>query len=334
MRGAGEQRYPGDMLEGLFFAAAAIFLILVVPGLSIAAFNATRRLQQEIDLLRAELRVLRDAASTPSQAQPASRLAPTPPQAQHPAYAPPAPPVASDPAEPSTDIPLAPFGGPLPQPEAGRVGSAPVAELAPHGFEQRLGARGFVWLGGACVALAGAFLVKYSIDEGLLGPTTRVILGVLLGIALLVGADYMRRRSGTIGQALAAAGIADLYASLFAAVALYELLPPALAFVILAAVTFLAIALALRHGPFVWLVGLAGGFITPAIVSTGEPNPAVLFGYLYLLQLGALWLERQRGWWYCRPSPSPAAYAGRSSWSPCHRKPTARALAPIRRRSI
>ena len=291
------------MVEGLFFAAASIFLILVVPGLSIAAFNATRRLQREIDLLRAELRLLRASAAEPSQTE-----------WQSTAYVPPATTPASEtirpapsqeaPAELPTYTPLVELEQPAPPREvAGDAAeaapsAAPSAEPAPRGLEQRLGARGFVWLGGACVALAGAFLVKYSIDEGLLGPVPRVILGVLLGIALLVGADYMRRRSGTIGQALAAAGIADLYASLFAAVALYELLPPALAFVILAGVTFLAIALALRHGPFVGLVGLAGGFITPAIVSTGDPNPAVLFGYLYLLQLGALWLERQRGWWY------------------------------------
>jgi uncharacterized membrane protein len=292
------------MSEGLFFVAAAIFLILVVPGLSIAAFNATRRQQREIDLLRAELRQLRDAASAverpvpdaaPPQTEPASPAMPAPSlEADAPFVE---PPIASAPPEPFY-VPPAQADRPQPEPPFIRAAAAPATEPSPRGFEQRLGARGFVWLGGACVALAGAFLVKYSIDEGLLGPTTRVVLGILLGLALLVGADYMRRRSGTIGQALAAAGIADLYACLFAAVALYGLLPPALAFVILAGVTFLAIALALRHGPFVGLVGLAGGFITPAIVSTGEPNPAVLFGYLYLLQLGALWLERQRGWWY------------------------------------
>ena len=298
----------GDTIEGLFFLAVAAFLILVVPGLSIAAFRASGRLQNEIDLLRAELRALRELATArpvvpPSEPAPAAQFDDAPEDAAMAAAAMPdaamAGPVLPDPpsderapdladmaVEPARAAPAAPLPRPL------------ASEGTPRGFEQRLGARGFVWLGGACIALAGAFLVKYSIDEGLLGPTTRVILGVLLGIALLVAGDFMRRRSATIGQALTAAGIADLYASLFAAVALYHLLPAALAFVILAAVTFLAIALALRHGPFVGLVGLAGGFLTPAIVATGEPNPGVLFSYLYLLQLGALWLERQRGWWY------------------------------------
>src|SRR5262249_13395622 len=58
------------------------------------------------------------------------------------------------------------------------------------------------------------------------------------------------------------------------------------------------IALALREGPFVGVVGLAGGFITPAIVASGTPQPGVLFTYLFLIQLGALILQHRRGWWY------------------------------------
>jgi uncharacterized membrane protein len=280
---------------GLVLVAGGIFFVLVVPALSVAAFRATQRLERELTLLHLELRSLRErqeaAAYTPHR--PSQPMEPPPEPFAHPAEpAQPELPTAPIGAEPEA-IPPAPPDAPAPS-----IPPHPVAEPAPRGLELRLGARGFVWLGGACIALAGAFLVKYSIDEGLLGPGMRVALGILLGLALLIAGDFMRRKSATIGQALTAAGVADLYASLFAAVAMYQLIPAALAFVVLAALTFVAIGLSLRHGPFVGLVGLAGGFITPAVVSTGEPHPAILFSYLYLLQLGALWLERQRGWWY------------------------------------
>jgi uncharacterized membrane protein len=284
-----------EFILGLGLLAGGIFLVLVVPVLCVIAFRATRRLEREIVALRRELQSLRDrqdgaayAPPAPSHPVEAPESVLSPPQAQ------PTPPeVPRAPEAPPETTPTAPKAPPelLTPPR-------PAAEPVPRGLEQRLGARGFVWLGGACIALAGAFLVKYSIDEGLLGPGMRVLLGILLGIALLVAGDIIRRKSGTVGQALTAAGVADLYASLFAAVALYDLIAPALAFVILAALTFVAIGLSLRHGPFVGVVGLAGGCITPAVVSTGEPHPAVLLSYLYLLQLGALWLERQRGWWY------------------------------------
>src|SRR5262249_54435300 len=67
-----------------------------------------------------------------------------------------------------------------------------------------------------------------------------------------------------------------------------------------------AIALALRQGPFVGLLGLAGGFLTPAIVHTDQPDALVLFGYLFAIQLGSQVLMRRRGWWW----PSAIAVAG------------------------
>jgi uncharacterized membrane protein len=288
-------------LWGLILFAGGVFFVLVIPALAISAFRATQRLEQQIALLRRELRELQDRRAAADY---------MPHRPSHPVEAteqPAAPPVSTPEPAPEPEPPMviepavaAAVAAPAvePGPPAPSAPLRPAVEPAPRGFEQRLGARGFVWLGGACVGLAVIFLVKYSIDEGLLGPGMRVILGILLGVALLVGGDFMRRKSATIGQSLTAAGIAALYASLFASVALYHLLAPALAFVILVALTFVAIGLSLRHGPFVGLVGLAGGFITPAVVSTGEPHPAVLLGYLFMLQLGVLLLERQRGWWY------------------------------------
>ena len=299
-----------DAFWALIFFAAGIFFVFVVPGLAIAAFRATRRLEGQIALLRRDLRELQDrreaAAYVPHRPSHPVEPRPVTPPVPEPAAREPEPPAAVEPVVPPASAPVI-----EPAPAVASAPLRPAVEPTPRGLEQRLGARGFVWLGGACVGLAVIFLVKYSIDEGLLGPGMRVILGILLGIALLAGGDFMRRKSGTIGQSLTAAGVAALYASLFAAVSLYGLLNPAAAFVILAALTFVAIGLALRHGPFVGLVGLAGGFITPAMVSTGDPHPAILLGYLLLLQLGVLWLERQRGWWYL-----PAiANAGGFAWA-------------------
>jgi uncharacterized membrane protein len=94
-----------------------------------------------------------------------------------------------------------------------------VAPLQP-GWEQRLGARAFIWLGAVTLALAAIFLVRYSIEEGYLSPDVRVILAALFGAGLVAGAEWMRSRDDRVAQALAAAGIAALYGSLFSAVAL------------------------------------------------------------------------------------------------------------------
>ena len=48
-----------------------------------------------------------------------------------------------------------------------------------------------VWLGGLALALGAAFLVKLSVDYGLLTAVVRVLLGVLLGIGLWAGAEWL-----------------------------------------------------------------------------------------------------------------------------------------------
>jgi uncharacterized membrane protein len=179
------------------------------------------------------------------------------------------------------------------------------------GLEERLGGRLFIWIGGIALALAGAFLFKYSIDQGWLGPKVRCALGAALGAALLGGGEWMRSREGRIAQSLSAAGVAVLYASLFASISLYELIDPTVGFLLLAGLTAGAIALALRQGPFVGLLGLAGGFLTPAIVHSNHPNALVLFAYLFAIQLGNQVLMRRRGWWW----PSAIAVGGGFLWA-------------------
>ena len=58
-------------------------------------------------------------------------------------------------------------------------------------FEERFGTQWVVWVGGLALALGGIFLVRYSIEQGLLGPGVRVVLGALLALAL-----DRRRRMG------------------------------------------------------------------------------------------------------------------------------------------
>ena len=256
---------PLAILVGLFF-------FLVVPILAIRANLKLGTLEREIAQLRKALAAPRPAPTA------APVEAPKPIEAPKPVEAP-------EPVVPQPVAEAAPVPPPL-EPKKPKPG-----------FEEKLGGRIFVYIGAVMLALAGAFLVKYSIDVGLLSPGVRIVLGLLMGVALLGGGQWLRKDSPVIAQALAAAAVADWFASLFAAVSLYHLLSPVVGFVALAIVTAIGIALSLREGILVGLVGIAGGFITPAIVSTGTPQPGVLFVYLYLIQLGALILQHKRGWW-------------------------------------
>ena len=69
-----------------------------------------------------------------------------------------------------------------------RADPAPAAAPPSREFEEQLGTRWAVWIGGLALALGGVFLVRYSIEQGLLGPGARVA-----GRALRACADRGRR---------------------------------------------------------------------------------------------------------------------------------------------
>jgi uncharacterized membrane protein len=185
--------------------------------------------------------------------------------------------------------------------------SPPEAAAAPRlSMEERLTSRWFVWLGGVALALGGVFLVKYSLDMGLLGPRARLAFGIALGLALIVVSEVLRQRprqraiaethKDYVPAALSAAGIAILYASVYVGYLFYDLYPPLVAFVALAAVSILAIGLALLQGPFIAALGLVGGYATPMLVASNEPNAIGLFAYLAIVTVAGVGILRYRGW--------------------------------------
>ncbi|HEY4821532.1 MAG TPA: DUF2339 domain-containing protein, partial [Xanthobacteraceae bacterium] len=248
------------------------------PILAIAALVRTSRLRSQNERLAADLAAIRrqmaeGAALPPPFEAPAAEIAP-----------PPAPPFEPEPTPDEILPPPAPA-------------SAPVLEPVKAGWEQRLGARVFLWIGAITLALAAVFLVRYSIEEGYLSPEVRVILAALFGFALIGGAEKMRPRDERVAQALAAAGVAALYGALFAAVALYEMISKVAAGGGAAALTAFAIGLSLRHGILVAGLAFVGGFVSPAIIGSDPPNTPVLFGYLLAIAAGTLGVIRIRGWW-------------------------------------
>src|SRR6185295_19092073 len=62
-----------------------------------------------------------------------------------------------------------------------------IARPASPTIETALGTRWAVWVGGLALALGGIFLVRYSIEAGILGPGARIAAGLLFSLALIVG---------------------------------------------------------------------------------------------------------------------------------------------------
>lgn len=170
-------------------------------------------------------------------------------------------------------------------------------------FEQRFVLSLPVWIGGIALALSGAFMVKYSIEMGFLSPSVRIVIGCLFGIGLLLFGNWIHDRphianGKRISQALSGAGIADLYVCLFAATSFYHLISPLAGFIGMAVVTAVAVVLSLKQGPPIAMLGMIGGFLTPALIESREPNAQLLFVYLYFLLAGFFTVIRRKNWWF------------------------------------
>lgn len=181
-----------------------------------------------------------------------------------------------------------------------------VAEAAKPGFEERIGTRWVVWIGGLTLALGGFFMVRYSIEQGLLGPGVRVLLGGLFALALLIAGEVTRRKESVaqlaalpianIPAILTAAGTAVAFATVYASYALYDFLAPATAFILLGLVALGTLAAALLHGPALAGLGVVAGFATPVLVSSGEPDYWALYIYLAVITAASFALARIRLW--------------------------------------
>jgi uncharacterized membrane protein len=279
-----------------FFALAIALVALIVAR---KTFNQVAALRERLDLMQ----TLAQAAATPPVPPPL-----TPLQALEETLATSSPAATSPPPLPSEPASAAP--APLDQDAAANGVDAstappPLPPPAP-GFEETIGTRWVVWIGGLTLALGGFFMVRYSIEAGLLGPGVRTLLGGLFALALLAAGEWTRRKEdisaiealpiANIPAILTAAGTAVAFATVYAAYALYEFLAPASAFILLGLVALGTLAAALLHGPALAGLGVAAAFVTPVLVSSDKPDFWALYIYLAIVTAASFGLSRIRLW--------------------------------------
>jgi uncharacterized membrane protein len=286
------------------------FLSLVMALVAlIAAFKAFN----QVAVLRARLKAIEATPlqARPVQARPVQARPGPPPLEQAPIVG--APGVAAEqPAAIGDAEPAAPHAtdqDAAPNDAVGSTAATPPPPPLPQpgpGIEERIGTRWVVWVGGLTLALGGFFMVRYSIEAGLLGPGVRTLLGGAFALALLAAGEWTRRKESistiealpiaNIPAILTAAGTAVAFATVYAAYALYGFLVPATAFILLGLVALGTLAAALLHGPALAGLGIAAAFVTPVLVSSDQPDYWALYLYLAIVTAAAFGLARIRLW--------------------------------------
>ena len=279
--------FLGLLVVGLVIA------ILVLPFVALAKASRAKRgvenLAKRLSSLENELSNLRpQMASAVQQAAPV-----TAPKPKMEAAPPPMPAIAVSNVTPE----------PPPIPQELLTPKAPQAvkpTKPPINWEQFMGAKLFAWIGGFALFLGIAFFVKYSFEHNLIPPELRIAIGFIIGAGLVVGGLLLKRKENAVtAQTLCATGILVLYAVTFACRAYYHfaffgLIPTFLLMTLITAVAFL---LSVRLNAIVVAVlGIAGGFLTPILLSTNQDNPLGLFGYVALLDIALLALALWKRW--------------------------------------
>ncbi|KAA3650352.1 MAG: DUF2339 domain-containing protein [Proteobacteria bacterium] len=266
--------------------------------------GALAQLEARVALLEQTVAQLRAGAAEPV---PASRPVTPPPVPE--ASEPPVPTVASGHA-----VPEAPRAEPVRRRGAdvlaarrgdtAAVRRAPV-ERTPGTLDQLYDTARAWLLGGNTVVRVGllvlffglAFLARYAVENSLLPVEFRLAGIALGGIALLVVGWRLRTQRSGYALSLQGGGVGVLYLTVFAAMRLYQMIPPSLGFALLLAVVVFAAALAvLQNAQALAVIGIAGGFMAPILASTGQGSHVMLFSYYLLLNAGLLAMAWMKAW--------------------------------------
>jgi len=279
------------VLIALAFPVIAVIALVQASSLG----GVVRRLEvRVIGLERAIAAFGAGTAPAPPPAAPVAAHIPTPP--------PPAPVQKTEPIVPPPVPPVAPAASAVPSAPM-RAPSSPPPRI---GFEERFGTRWLVWVGGIALTLGGIFVVRYTIQEGLIGPGVRIMLGALLALILVAAGEWTRRKENLSGLPglptahipgiLTAAGTTVAYATVYAAYGLYNFLPPGVAFVLMGLVALLTLTAALLHGPALAGLGVIGAYLAPLLVSTAQPDYWALYIYIAVVTAASFALARLRLW--------------------------------------
>lgn len=264
-----------------------MFLFLLLTILVFVFIRKVNELSRKVDYLQSEL-LRRQQMVTPPAGVAGVTHAPESPAAS--------PAITS---EPKPIFPQAPAAPTPPPPKPLSPPPPPKHSRTRAEWEALVGGKLLNRIGAFALILGVGFFLKYAFDNNWLSETMRVLIGAAIGAGLLVLGNRSHHKGLQIfSQGLIGAGLAIFYLSVYASFNFYHLVPQAVALVMMAGVTVLAFWQAFVYDSLaISVLGWAGGFLTPVLLSTGTANEVGLFTYVALLSAGLLAVTLKKEAW-------------------------------------
>lgn len=152
-------------------------------------------------------------------------------------------------------------------------------------------------IGVAAVLIGVAFFLKYAFENNWVGPTGRVMIGVMIGAAFLVVGQVLRKKYLKYSDLLMGGGSGILYLSFFSAYSFYHLITAPVAGLLMIGVTALTFAISIVNATITLsFVGIVGAFVTPFLVGYVGNSMLSLFTYLSIINAGVLGISFFKKW--------------------------------------
>tara|TARA_R110000737_G_C14612659_1_gene491252 strand:- start:1067 stop:3451 length:2385 start_codon:yes stop_codon:yes gene_type:complete len=138
---------------------------------------------------------------------------------------------------------------------------------------------------------------KYSVENNLINPLTRIILGYITGVSLLITGLKLKNKYSNYSAVLVSGAMAIFYFITFFAYSFYDIFNQMIAFGLMVIFTIFTVIASLNYNKQVIAhIGLIGAIAVPFLLSDGSGNTTFLFSYLLLINIGIFFISLKKQW--------------------------------------
>ncbi len=164
-------------------------------------------------------------------------------------------------------------------------------------FEKFIGENLINKIGILITIIGVAIGAKYSIEHDLISPSTRIVMGYLVGLGLLGVGIKLKKNYEGYSAVLVSGAMTIMYFITYAAYSFYGLIPQVLTFGLMTLFTIFTVIAALNYNrQVIAIIGLVGAYAVPFLLSSDTGQAAVLFGYMAIINVGILVIAFKKYW--------------------------------------
>lgn len=165
------------------------------------------------------------------------------------------------------------------------------------GFERFIGEKLIPKIGILILIIGVGYLAKYSIDNNLINPLTRIVIGYLIGAVVLFFAYRLKKKYELFSSILVSGSMAIMYVVTFFAYDFYDLFPQSFAFILLFIFTAFTVFSSIQYNrQLIAHLGLIGAYAIPFILSNNSGNIDFLFSFILVINVGILVVAYFKNW--------------------------------------